>query len=83
LIGSVLPVGAAIGNTNLNFPVVDGFSQGIITFTGGHYTYYSYDGGWVDQNDVPTATPSLNVGQGFFYINNGTATNWTQTLGNN
>src|ERR1017187_9011958 len=77
LIGSALPVGGTPGDgTILNFPRQDGFSQAILTFTGGHYQYYSYDGGWVDQNDNPTATPVFTVGQGFFFVNNGSPTNW-------
>ncbi len=84
LLGSALPVSGTPGAAaSLNFPLEDGFVQTILTFTGGHYQYYSYDGGWVDQNDSPTATPSLNVGQGFFFVNNGSPTNWVQTYTGN
>jgi hypothetical protein len=83
LIGSALPVGGTPGFVPLmNFPLEDGDVQALITYIGGHYQFYSYDGGWVDQNDVPTTTPVLNVGQGFFFANNGTPTNWVQTLSN-
>jgi hypothetical protein len=84
LIGSALPVGGTPGDGSiLNFPRQDGFSQAIETFVGGHYQYYSYDGGWVDQNDNPTTTPVLTVGQGFFFANNGSPTNWVQTYPGN
>jgi len=79
--------GTLNNNTNLGFPLQDLGQTTIITFIGGHYQGYTYDTsvnpttGWADFSDsTPVTTPTFTVGQGFFYINNGTATNWIQTL---
>lgn len=91
LVGSPMPIGGTpsatptmgvpVAPNALNMPVIDGMFM--LTWANGGYVYRGYDsgyGGWVDNNNVTAAPPTLSVGQGFFYYNPGTAAPWLQAL---
>jgi hypothetical protein len=82
LLGSPLPAAvAAITNAPVSLPVADG--NVILTWGGKSYIYSGLDsgfGGWVDQNNSPSAAPAYAIGQGFFYLNSGTPFSWSQSL---
>jgi len=82
LVGSALPAAVAgITNAPVSLPVPDG--NVILTWGGKAYVYTGFDsgfGGWVDANSNPSTPPAYAIGQGFFYLNNGPALTWKQSL---
>jgi hypothetical protein len=82
LVGSPLPAAAAqITNAPVSLPVPDG--NVILTWGGKSYIYSGLDSafnGWVDANNNPSTAPAYAIGQGFFYLNNGPALSWSQSL---
>jgi hypothetical protein len=82
LIGSALPATVtAITNAPVSLPIIDGMA--ILTWSGKNYIYTGYDstfGGWVDANSAPSTPPAYSIGQGFFFLNTGTAATWSQSL---
>ena len=79
LIGSPMPVGGTVTNSTFNLPTPDACI--VSKFAGGVYDTRTLDtGDWIDSNFAITSVPSISVGQGFFYYNPGSSTNWVQTL---
>jgi len=66
----------------VNMPVAD--QTTVFPYAAGAYTYQGFDAGvpgWVDANGSPIAAPTIAIGKGFFYGNNGAGTvQWLQTL---
>ena len=89
LVSSVLPVGGAITNAALSFPLDGNDGISFLLWNGSGYVTRIYDttvgdgnGPWYDGNYAgPVDAPVLNVGYGFF-VNPPSATVWKQTLSN-
>jgi hypothetical protein len=82
LVGSSPAIGGSLESTNLNLPLQSGDS--VLFWTGTSYASYLYVdvGSWIypDGNTVGPA-PSVNVGQGFFYLNGqASAEIWTNSI---
>jgi hypothetical protein len=81
LVGSTVPIGASIESTNFNIPFASG--DQVLVWTGGGYAvdFFNGPGDWYDGGTFsPIAVPTLSVGQGIFYQNNGSAKNWTENV---
>jgi hypothetical protein len=80
--GSPLPYSGLVSTGPLNLQPNDG--DNIQKWTGvtwAVYTFTSFSAtGWQDPSGADGPEPTLNVGQGFFYGNNGTPVTWNQTL---
>jgi len=88
MVGSTVPIAVALDDTNLALP----FQQGdqVFLWTGGGYndlTYFgpNFDGNgntFADVNGNGVASPTIQVGQGFFYLNgqNGVTESWVQNF---
>jgi len=81
MVGSKVPYGGLVTTTNFNLPGQEGAQ--VLKWNGlnGYATYTFDTGQWVDDNTDPN-TPSINVGQGFFYFSPAASTNWVQSLSN-
>ena len=88
LVGMTPPVGGLIDSTNFNLPLQAG--DNVLIWTPGvGYAIYSWagvgqngaGGNWYDPNLNPLSSPSVLVGQGFFYQNSQTgAETWTNNI---
>jgi hypothetical protein len=87
LVGSTPPIGDTLDGTNLALPFQSG--DNVFLWTGGGYNIVTYIGpnwdgaghAFADQNSVGIASPTVSVGQGFFYQNGqGTSETWNQNL---
>ena len=87
MVGSSIPYAGAIDNTNINLP----FSSGDVVYlwSGTDYASYTFIGtgvgdngySFVDVNNAWVPSPTLTVGQGFFYsTGSGSSANWTQNI---
>jgi hypothetical protein len=82
LVGSTPPIGGAVESTNFSLPFQTGDS--VLFWNGQGYTVSVYlgPGSWIDgTSGNPVPTPTLNVGQGFFYqAGSGSSEVWNQNL---
>ena len=86
MIGSTPPISGTLDSTNLSLPLHVG--DNVFLWTGGGYAAYTYAGvdgaapgyNWYDANLNPIASPTISVGQGFFYQNSATTSTWTNTI---
>jgi hypothetical protein len=81
LVASTAPVAGSIESTNFNLPFQAG--DQVLIWNGGGYDVdlYGGPGAWYDGVSYATIpTPTLTVGQGFFYQNNNAAGTWQQNV---
>ena len=87
MVGSAVPVAGLAQSTNFNLPFQTFDTILAWNTTSGTYSTYTYyypgygsDGGpWADVNGNPTTSPTINVGEGFFYqTGSGSSETWTQ-----
>jgi len=85
-VGSTPPIGGLIDSTNFNLPLQVG--DNVYIWTGGGYAIYNYAGvdgagaglNWYDPDFNGVASPTVAVGQGFFYQNAGATRDWTNNV---
>jgi len=85
-IGSSVPVGAQLENTNINLPLQSG--DDVLVWNGGGYDIHYYIGpgngnptgeDWDNASFTAEPSPSISVGQAIFYqSNSGNTETWTQ-----
>ncbi len=84
LIGSTPPIGVStIDSTNINITFNAGDTVSTFDAVAQSYSFYLNvgTGTWLNGLDYSSVdAPSLNVGQGFYYNNSGSAVTWTQNL---
>lgn len=79
LVGSALPIGGGIESTNINIPFTSGDNVYFWTGTGYDIETYLSPGTWLNGAGDVVGEPTISVGQGFFYQNSSTTTNWVQS----
>ncbi len=80
--GSPNPLSGLVSTGPINLQVADG--DNIQKWNGASWDVYSRDSlsatGWLNPAGADGPEPTLNVGQGIFYGNNGLQVVWTQTI---